>query len=154
MTVKGKQKNSWKEIQEHCKRRFGFYPALWQVRLWWFGSRKAADDEKLFHKTRVEQEFGAWDVVIRLCMDYAFETVKKTHAKSWNSEEVCRFVYHLLWSKFERSKTVRRRSDGKMINAATWWTWALERRGKYEPVIAERGLLNMRQGFRKLVDSM
>jgi len=139
----------WKAMRLECKRLFGFEPSHFQVRLWYFGQSTGQSEERKAHREKIEREVCTWDGVIKLAMLYTKHSIKVSGVR-WEDKAICRFVYHLIWRKYElyEKQTVK----GEKKDLPTWWVWALENRRAFKPIISKSGAKSMKYALRKVLE--
>ena len=145
---------SWTAIQAHCKELFGFTPSMLQVRLWWFGRRgNGMGTLSLARKQWAIREIAPWDVIIKLALSYMAEQ-KNIRSKKLTKEEVCRFIYFLLWKSDQVRISEARDKKGKVFIGQTFWGYAAEHRSMFITIVSKRGEKSMRQTMKKILASL
>jgi len=145
--------SGWTEIQRCYKQYFKAELSTWQLRLFYFGERRAhykdpelskKTIERMAHRQHVEREVAPWDVVIRLAFLYIYQQAKKKKL-DWNGkftyDKLNRLIYATIWGEFRRTRPVH--INGTCKHLPTFWAWAIDNKNKFDPVIAQSGLKKM-----------
>jgi len=144
--------NSWESLRLDCKKMFGFKPAIWQIKLWWFGSGNSETKQKhIDHRNYVIHAVGPWDVVIKLAFRYTAKEIAKKN-KRWKDKEIASYIYWLLWTPFRQFTTEK--VKGKNVEMPTFWNFAVENSKRINPVISQRGTKKLREILKGMADKI
>lgn len=142
---------TWTSIADKAHEYFGFRPDMVQMRMWWFGAVKKPQAEKYAAKNWAMREIGEWDVVIKLAMLYTWQMKDKAN-KKMSTDEICSFVYWLLWHSPQVRVMEAKDKNGKVFMGLTFWGWAVENRKKFSPVVSAGGIKKIKQALKNMME--